>query len=352
MTKPNQGNEEIRLPYQPSWIDQITVLVDKTGIPYAVVYLVIWIIFLSILTVLRWRDQMHPVGYIDKPDVVMSATGIFFIALVHYLDGWAGKKLTVFRKAIHVNDEEFEELYYRLSTLPPRPAFIASLVTFSIGGITYIISPSSYGFLNIGFESPSSGLQLVNFLFSWFTFGALCYHAFHQLKLGSLATANYLHINLFNLTPIYTFAGLTLRTALGWLVVAYAWAFITPNLFRNLVIIVTILFMQVVAILTFVLPLLSAHDKIAGKKAQTLNEISSRLESVVDEMSRVNDDYDNERLSKLRDMLSTLSMAEERIKKIPTWPWKPSVANSLATAILLPNAVWIFQLLVEKFVLK
>ena len=110
--------------------------------------------------------------------------------------------------------------------------------------------------------------------------------------------------------------------------------------------------MQVVAILTFVLPLLSAHDKIAGKKAQTLNEISSRLESVVDEMSRVNDDYDNERLSKLRDMLSTLSMAEERIKKIPTWPWKPSVANSLATAILLPNAVWIFQLLVEKFVLK
>ena len=207
------------------------------------------------------------------------------------------------------------------------------------------------------FSTLASNRRLVDcswstFFFSWFTFGALCYHAYHQLKLGSLATANYIHINLFNLTPIYTFAGLTLRTALGWLVVAYAWALTTPNLFNNLVIIATILFMQIVAILTFVLPLLSAHDKIAEKKAHTLNEISTRLESVVDEMSRVTDDYDNERLSKLRDMLTTLSMAEERIKKIPTWPWKPSVVNSLATAILLPNAVWIFQLVVERFFLK
>jgi len=352
LTKSISDNTQSRFPYGRSWIDQITVVVDKTSIPYPLVYFIIWILFLSILTALRWWDQTQPGWYFYKPDVVMSATGIFFIALVHYLDQWAGKKLTVFRKAIHVSDEEFEELYYRLSTLPPRPAFIASMVSFGLGALTYIISPSSYGFLNISFESPSSGLQLANFLFSWFTFGALCYHAFHQLKLGSIATANYLHINLFNLTPIYTFAGLTLRTALGWLVVAYAWAFTTPNLFKNLVIIATILFMQVVAILTFVLPLLSAHDKIAVKKAQTLNEISARLESVVDEMSKVNDDYDNERLSKLRDMLSTLSMAEERIKKIPTWPWRPSVANSLATAILLPNVVWMFQLFVEKFVLK
>lgn len=350
--KSTQDDIQVQFPYGLSWIDRINRAVDKTGIPYPVVYSGIWLIFLSVLIVLRWQDHSQPIGFIDISDVIMSTTGIFFIALVHYLDQWASKKLKVFRDAIHINDEEFEGLYYQLSTLPPRPALIASLVTFGFGALTYLISPASYGFLNIGFQSPSSGLQLVNFLFSWFTFGALCYHAYHQLKLGSLATANYIHINLFNLTPIYTFAGLTLRTALGWLVVAYAWALTTPNLFNNLVIIATILFMQIVAILTFVLPLLSAHDKIAEKKAHTLNEISTRLESVVDEMSRVTDDYDNERLSKLRDMLTTLSMAEERIKKIPTWPWKPSVVNSLATAILLPNAVWIFQLVVERFFLK
>jgi len=352
MTKSNQGNKEMQLPYALSWIDRITAAVDKTRIPYVIVYLLIWLIFFIALILLRWQDGTFPVGHINKTDVVMSLTGIFFVALIHYLDNWAIKKLKIFRESILVSDEEFEGLAYQLSNLHPRPVLIASLISFGFGGITFLISPTSYGFIHIGLNSLSSVLQLVNFLFGWFTFGALSYHAYHQLKLGGMATANYLRINLFNLSPIYTFAGLTMRSAMGWLIIAYAWALTTPNLFQNLVIIATIGFMQVVAILTFILPLLGAHEKIVEKKAQSLHEISTRMESVVDDMSKVDEEYDKERLSKLRDILSTLSMAEERIQKIPVWPWKPSVVNSLATAILLPNAVWIFQLVVEQFFLK
>jgi len=352
MTKSNQSNKPSQLPYSPSWIDRITAAVHNTRIPFVIAYILVWLVFFTALILLRWRDGIFPVGHINITDVVMSLTSIFFVALVHYLDNWATKKLNIFRDSIHVSDEEFEGLAYQLSNLPPRPASIASLISFSFGAITFILTPSSYGFIHIGFGSPSSVLQLVNFLFGWFTFGALSYHAYHQLRLGSIATANYLRINLFNLSPVYTFAGLTMRSAMGWLIIAYAWALTTPNLFQNVVIITTIGFMQVVAILTFVLPLLGAHEKIVEKKAQSLHEISTRMEGVVDDMSKVDEDYDNEMLSKLKDILSTLSMAEERIKKIPTWPWKPSVVNSLATAILLPNAIWIFQLVVERFFLK
>jgi len=352
MTKSNMGNKESPLPYTPSWIDLITAVVEKTRIPFVIVYLLVWLVFFVTLILLRWRDGIFPVGHINKTDVVMSMTSIFFVALVHYLDNWATKKLRIFRESIHVSDEEFTGLAYQLSNLPPRPALIASFISFGFGAITFILTPSSYGFIHIGFNSPSSILQLINFLFGWFTFGALSYHAYHQLKLGGMATANYLRINLFNLSPVYTFAGLTMRSAMGWLIIAYAWALTTPNLFQNVVIGATILFMQVVAILTFVLPLLGAHEKIVEKKAQSLHEISTRMESVVGDMSKVDEEYDKDRLSKLRDILSTLSMAEERIQKIPTWPWKPSVVNSLATAILLPNAVWVFQLVVEQFFMK
>ena len=352
MTKSNQDNKETQLPYTLSWIDRTAAAVDKTRIPFVIVYLLVWLIFFVALILLRWQNGTFPPGHINKTDVVMSLTGIFFVALVHYLDNWAMKKLKIFRESILVSNEEFDGLAYQLANLPPRPVLIASLISFGFGGITFMLTPSSYGFIHIGFDSPSSILQLVNFLFSWFTFGALSYHVFHQLRLGGMATANYLRINLFNLSPVYTFAGLTMRSAMGWLIMAYAWALTTPNLFQNIVIIATIGFMQVVAVLTFILPLLGAHEKIVEKKAQSLNEIGTRLESIVDEMSKVNDEYDKERLSKLKDILSTLSLAEERIRKIPTWPWKPSVANSLATAILLPNAVWVFQLVVERFFLK
>jgi len=352
MAKSKNTNKETRLHYGPSWIDRITALVNKTKIPFVIVYILVWLVFFIALILLRWQDGTFPVGHINKTDVVMSLTGIFFVALVHYLDNWSIKKLNIFRESILVSGEEFDELAYKLSSLPPHPTLTASLISFGFGAITFIITPSSYGFIHIGFDSPSDVLQLVNFLFSWFTFGALSYHVFHQLKLGGTATANYIRINLFNLSPVYTFAGLTMRSAMGWLIMAYAWALTTPNLFQNVVIIGTIGFMQVVAVLTFILPLLGAHDKIVEKKAQSLQEISTRMESVVDDMSKVNEDYDKDRLAKLRDILSTLSMAEERIKKIPAWPWKPSAVNSLATAILLPNAVWVFQLVVEQFFLK
>jgi len=166
MTKSNRLKEKTLYPYRPSWIDHITISVGQTRIHYVLVYFIAWVIFLSVLIALRWQDQTFPTGHIEISDVVMSATGIFFVALVHYLDQWARKKLGVFREAIQVNDDEFERLRYQLSTLPPHSALVASIISFSFGALTYIISPSSYGFLNISFQSPSSGMQLVNFLFS------------------------------------------------------------------------------------------------------------------------------------------------------------------------------------------
>ena len=331
-----------RMPYAPSWVDRITQLVDNLKIPFLLFYFLVWLVFLSILVALRWSDHIHPLGVIAPSDIVMGGTGIFFIALIHYLDEWALRKLRIFRESIKLSEQEFEELYYRLSTLPARQTLIVSLIMLSIGALTYILVPASYSFLHIDLASPSSALQLINFLFSWFTFGALCFHAYHQLRLGSIATANYLQINLFDLDPIYTFAGLTLRTALGWLIVAYAWALTTPDLFGNAVIIATILFMQMVAILTFVLPLLRAHDRIVDKKNEILHEIGSRMENVVNEMRHMQDD-EKAKISNLGEMLSALTMAEERIRKIPVWPWRPGVFNSLATAILLPNALWLLQ---------
>lgn len=344
--------EKSVLPYEPSWIDRIHQVVSNVGIPFLLFYIIVWLVFLSLLTLLRWRDQVVPAGHLGTTDIIMSGTGIFFVALIHYLDQWAGRKLERFRHVIDMAEEDFKELHYRLSTLPARPTLIASLVTLGFGVLTYALVPESYAFLNINFSAPSSALQLINFFLSWFTFGALCYHAYHQLRLGSLATANYLQINLFNLNPVYTFAGLTLRSALGWLVMAYAWALSTPNLVHNVIIIATILFMQVVAILTFVLPLLGAHDRIVQKKTELLDDISVRMEKAVNEMSHVGDDFEKERLSKLSELLTALTLAEERIRKISTWPWRAGALNSLVTAILLPNVIWLLQSFAGKLLFR
>ena len=339
-------------PYNPSWINRSIHFVAGLKVPSPVFYFIVWFIFYAILTLLRWNDGVYPTGTLNASDLVMSATGMFFIALVQYLDQWAGKKLSLFRDAMSATEQEFDTLVYQLSTLPAGPTLIASLVTLSFGASTFLLSPDSYSFLNLNFSSLSGGLQLINFLFSWFVFGALSYHAYRQLHLGSQAISKYIPINLFNLDPIYAFAGLTLRTALGWLIMAYAWALTTPHLFGNIIIIGTILFMQVVAILTFVLPLLNAHNRIVNKKDAFLHEIGGRLETIIDKMSKSTDALEKEDLVQLRETLTTLTMAEDRLRKLPTWPWRAGTVNSLVSAILIPNAIWFFQIILERYVFR
>jgi hypothetical protein len=340
-------------PYTPSWINRLNNLMDQLYVPAEAIYGLIWLAFVGTLTALRWRDGVYPRGTFFVPDFVLGGTGLFFLALIHYLDRWAAQKLVQYRWALEVSDEQFEGLCYRLTTLPALPPILLGLFMVAFAIITMIFFGESYEFLNLNITTVSGGLQLANFLFSWWTFGALSYHVFHQLKEGSLIATRHLQINLFQLDPLYAFSGLALRTAAGWLVMAYAWALITPNLFRQATAIaVTVIFMQVVAMVTFITPLMGAHYLLEHKKGALQRDIGGRIESAIGDLNANLDEHDSEALAKLNTTLSSLMMAEERLVKTPTWPWRPGTLSWLVTAVLLPLGLWLLQTLIQDYVLR
>ena len=104
--------------------------------------------------------------------------------------------------------------------------------------------------------------------------------------------------------------------------------------------------------MTFVLPLLNAHNRIVNKKDAFLHEIGGRLETIIDKMSKSTDALEKEDLVQLRETLTTLTMAEDRLRKLPTWPWRAGTVNSLVSAILIPNAIWFFQIILERYVFR
>jgi hypothetical protein len=287
------------------------------------------------------------------PDFVLGSTGLIFTALVHYLDGWAVKKLTEYRWALLVDDEEFDALRFRLSVLPAVPTALTGAFMVGFAILTLIFLGGSYEFLYLNLTTPSGVLQLANFLFSWWAFGALSYHALHQLRVGSHIATHHLEVNLFQLDTLYAFAGLALRTAVGWLIVAYAWALITPNMFRqSSAIAVTVVFMQIVALVTFIVPLMGAHSMLAEKKAELQRDIGARIEAVIHDLNACAGRRDVDELGKLNTVLSSLTLAEQRINKTPTWPWRPGTLSWLVTAVLLPLGLWLLQTLIQDFMLQ
>lgn len=349
---PAVGKDVVR-PYAPSWVNRVNSLVDRLPIPAALVYALVELIFYATLTVLRWRDGVYPTRTLSISDFVLGSTGLLFVALVHYLDGWAVKKLIEYRGALRVSDEEFDALCYRLAILPAMPTALWGLLMVAFAALTFIFLGQSYAFLNLNITTASGALQLANFMFSWWAFGALSYHAFHQLKVGSDIATRYVQINLFQLDPLYAFAGLALRTSAGWLVVAYAWALITPNLFQqSSAIAITVIFMQIVAVITFIVPLIGAHNLLEQEKGKLQHEIGGRIESVITDLNANIEARDQEELAKLNTMLSSLIMAEERLTKTPTWPWRPGTLSWLVTAVLLPLGLWLVQTLIQDLVMR
>jgi hypothetical protein len=338
--------------FSPSWVNRITDLVGRIPIPFWLFYLISWLLLNVIVALLRWGEGVNPPGTIAAYDLVLNGTGVFFIALMHYLDKWVREKLPAYRWALNVSDEEFQKLLYQITKLPSGPSLLISLAALSFAILALLFAPSSFGFLKLNLSTISGSVMMGIFLFSWCAFGAICYHAVRQLSVGSYISTTYLRISVFQLDPVYSFAGLALRTAVGWLFVAYAWAMITPGLLEHAVILVTVIFMQIVAIVTFIVPLLGAHSILKKKKAQLKNDIGQRLSTVITSLQQSLDMPEKTDIARLNSMLASLVTAEQRIEKIPTWPWRPDAIRGLATAIVLPIAIWLFQIVVQRFFLR
>ena len=76
------------------------------------------------------------------------------------------------------------------------------------------------------------------------------------------------------------------------------------------------------------------------------------MESIIGELNQNIDASEGDELREVNTVLSSLLMAEQRLEKTPTWPWRPGTIRWLGTAILLPLALWVIQTLMQRFFMR
>jgi len=57
---------------------------------------------------------------------------------------------------------------------------------------------------------------------------------------------------------------------------------------------------------------------------------------------------ETQNMADLNHTLSSLVVEENTLAKIPTWPWHPETVRWLATAILLPLAIWLVNFVLQR----
>jgi len=335
-------------PYPPSWLDRFTEWVERLPGRSWVFYPALGLVLAFVSTVVQWGDGSYPIGTFNALHIWVAVQVPYLLALTRYLDGAAEAALRNFRPALKVSEEEYAELRYRLTTVPARPTLLGSLAGVAVTVLLLPLMPQYFPLL--GFSTgPSSVIAYGFFFLILGVAGAVVYHIIHQLRLVSHIYDEQAIVNLFDLSPLYAFSGLTSQTAVALLIYDYMWFATAPVMLSQPVGIGFGIFYSVVAIVAFVWPLLGIHGRLVQEKQRLLRENSQRLEAMFAELYGRVDAGELHSIDELRVTMASLESGQSMLNRIPTWPWRSETLRGLVSALLLPLVMFVLQFVLQRF---
>jgi hypothetical protein len=324
-----------------AWADRLTG-------PVWIFYLALLVVLILIVNAIAWLAGVQPFGTLDVYRSSLPVYPIAALALMHYLNQVARRALTGFRPAFGASEAEEARLQYELTTLPARGTNRALLLSLGFTLAFTLFMPGIDAQLR---RAP--GLVAVDALIYIITFGlitVLVYHTVRQLRMVSRIHASAKNVNLFQLTPLYAFSGLTARTGISLLLLNTFSILTDPTTFVNPALIGLTIFTSLGALACFFLPLKGMHDRITFEKKRLLAEANARLETTIREVYRRADNQNLAQADQLDHLLASLVTTREVLAKISTWPWETRTLTGFLTAFLLPLIVGLVAKLLERFV--
>jgi hypothetical protein len=340
----------INPPYPPSWVDRFTTWLEWLPFPRPLCYLGLWLALLLPYSAVIWWESASAFGTFNWLHLLLAGTGVYGLALIHYLDRRAAAALAAFRPVLTVDEKSYAALRYRLTTLPARPTLWVTILVGLWRGPTFLYHQPMFAHFQLGTSLPALVLGGILFCLMWGVVGAFVYHTFHQLRTVSHIYSKWTRINLFQLGHLYAFSQLTAYTAVGIIVPSMTWAIAERATGYPLVLSETMLFFSLIALVTFFWPLRSAHAALATEKQRLLDETGRRLANTFGEMDRRVDTEDFAELSALKTAIDSLRTKQEVVGKVSTWPWQIDTLRGVITAAALPLVLWVIQRLLERFV--
>lgn len=335
-------------PYRSSWIDRFDDGVKRLPVRAWIFYVVFGMVLIGVqMLFLALGGGLQETALV--PVVVFNGLFTpFLLALISFLDNQAVTALDAMSTVLDTTPSELAHYRYMLSNMPSRPSLVVGLtvVGFAILMEQLWVTPVRYAALE---QLPIFTIvfQIVD-KSSAFLFGVFIYHTIRQLRLVSTINGNHIRINLYHLGPLRAFSRVTASTAVGLVVGVYGWMVINPDLLRDPVVFGFVGFITILAIVVFVLPLLGVHRRMEREKAEMLHALDLDFEAVFAEFNQAFREDDYPVIERLNGTIASLEIQQNRIRAIPTWPWKPETAQFVFAAIAIPSVLAILQFFVER----
>jgi hypothetical protein len=352
MQSPAETSRDLNHPklYRPSGLNLLSDWVKRLPGPSWSYFLGFWLILIVVQFIFLWLDGADPFKAYHIAQAFMVGAAVFLLGLFLYFDQKTAKAVSLIRPVLLLEEEEFEDLTYRLTRLPLGGPLIAALIT--IGVLLLSEAAGTPYWLEALLTYPRSlYFQRVVYFVCWGVFGAFIYQTLHRLGLISRIYSQYTSINLYRKKPLYALSNLTALSAVSLTVLPLGF-FLANNLTDLSVLdpatIILLLVIQSVAFLSFLWPQLGIHRLQRDEKDKLLDEINQRYERVFEELHKRVDQGNLADTSDLSSVMTLLETELKSVKAIPIWPWDPETFRWLVTALVLPIGIMILQSILQR----
>jgi hypothetical protein len=329
-------------PYPPSWLNRLIDWIDRRPGPAWLSYLMAVVVLEAIFLLASILGGDDAVAVFGEGAFVFGFYPVYFLALMHYLDGQARSTLEAFRPALTGGDADIDRIRYELTTIPARGAWVASILAAPLAYV-FIFAPAGPELLTPR-RLPLEALAFVITLFTIAAFFVLAYHTVRQLRYVSRLHAQARSVNLLQPQPAYAFSRLTSRTAIG--VIAFLYLDFLVNPPTRGVALPYFTFTGVALLLmlaAFLLPLLGMHQRLAREKARLLAEVNAGVELAYRGLQKQVESKSYDQVDSLEKALSGFLRMREVIGRLSTWPWQPETLRGMLAAVVLPMVLWLIQ---------
>lgn len=338
-------------PYPPSWIDGFVAWVGRLPGPAWAAYLFALVGFAVLNNVVFWVDGSLASGTFDFTRTVDAVYIVYFAALYHHLSSVAGRCLRAFEPLLDASPEERAAIAWRLTRLPRRVGWVAVLFGLLIGVDAATNAGAAAG---LGLDVARTPLPFVYqglaMAFAAATLGAVAMQVVRQLRIVGGLHRCAAGIDLFYLRPAHAFATLTARAGsglVGFVIVNTSIWWVDPTGAAPPLVSVTL---SVLAILTFVLPLLGLRERLKAEKERALDSVDDGIKATLARLRELVAAGRHDETGGLNTSLNALLTSRKVVAGISTWPWEAETIRSFTSTLLLPIALWLITRLLGRLV--
>lgn len=315
-----------------SWYDHLESILVKLPGPYWLVWIVISLLLFGLPLILLTYSTGLPISGIDPLVFVSIAQGTYFAILIRYIDNHALNSFQELRPILKFSSDELERVRFKLEYLPAWPTFSLSLLIFA--GIVLQIR-----FFGLPFDlaSTHSGLLIFTsfiYCFVWIMNGIILFHLYQRARIMNNILTERSDLSLFQQGGIHTYSLQGTRFAMLFMVMPFVWIFLDPG-YPSLIIAIVF---GMIALLSFMYPILGVHRVLDRQKKDLLAAISTRLEEEISLIVSAKDTTDPTSYK-----VDHIEKAHSIVSRYSTWPWSPGTFRQLIAAIMLPIVVWLLQ---------